>query len=200
MSSSTLSPAAPRATSHPLRRLLLLLTCTALLLVGLAVAQPPKAAAAGPGPFYYIVAVHSGKPIMPINHTKNHGAEIVQADWQGGGALHWKIRRSGTIDGQERIRRFENRHSKYCVSANQWNTPVGLVQTQCTSFHTMSEEWVVSSADKMWAGQPFTVWNHQSGLCMDVAGASTAAYARVGQWYCHGGTNQQFRLVYVSGT
>lgn len=192
------------ASTHGPPKTMITRICTVLLVAAalftvLAISNP-KPASAAPGPFYYIVAVHSGKPIMPINHTQTWGAEIVQADWQNGGALHWKVQRSGTIGGQERIRRFENRHSKYCISSDGWNTPVTLTQRTCRVDYTWNEEWIVSSASDMWAGRPFTVWNNQSGLCMDVAGASTAAYTRVGQWPCHGGTNQQFRLVYVQGT
>ncbi|MET1004713.1 MAG: RICIN domain-containing protein [Propionibacteriaceae bacterium] len=180
-------------------RICAVLLAAAAVFATLTITQPQTASAA-PGPFYYIVAVHSGKPIMPINHTKDYGAEIVQADWQNGGALHWKIRTSGTIDGQQRIRRFENRHSKYCVSSYGAMSPSALTQRSCLVDYTWDEEWVVSSASDMWAGRPFTVWNHHSGLCMDVVGASTAAYTRVGQYWCHGGPNQQFRLVYVQGT
>src|SRR5262245_45510676 len=36
--------------------------------------------------------------------------------------------------------------------------------------------------------------NYNSGLCLDVAGASTADGANVIQWTCHGGPNQQLRL------
>lgn len=194
-----LAAGANRLPRTMIARMCAVLVAAATLFTALAIANPPKASA-GPGPFYYIVAVHSGKPIMPINHTKDWGAEIVQADWQGGGALHWKIRRSGTIGGEERIRRFENRHSKYCISSNGWTTPALLTQRTCLVDYTWNEEWVVSSAADMWAGRPFTVWNNQSKLCMDVEAASTAAYTRVHQYWCHGGTNQQFRLVYVQGT
>ena len=40
----------------------------------------------------------------------------------------------------------------------------------------------------------YTVVNHSSGKCLDVAGISTANGAAVQQWTCHGGTNQRFRL------
>ncbi len=181
-------------------RILLVLFTAALLLTTVSVAAPEKASAA-PGPFYYIVSEYSGLPIMPLNHSKDHGAEIVQGSWQNAGAQHWKIRTSGTIDGQQRIRRFENRHSKYCVSnAGSYAVSRVLDQRQCLSFHTASEEWVVSSATDMWAGRPFSVWNHNSNQCMDVYGWSTEPYARITQYPCHGGANQLFRLVYVQGT
>lgn len=38
-----------------------------------------------------------------------------------------------------------------------------------------------------------------SGRCLDVASWSTADYANVQQWSCHGGTNQQFQLQAFSG-
>ena len=41
--------------------------------------------------------------------------------------------------------------------------------------------------------------SRNSGKCLDVYGASTAAAASVIQWTCHGGTNQQWRLEPAGG-
>jgi Ricin-type beta-trefoil lectin domain len=154
---------------------------------------------AKPGPFYWIINQHSGQALLPLNHLKDHGTEIVQNFKGNFGAQNWKIRVAGTIDEVERIRLFDNRHSKYCISASDSQPGRVLRQVQCQNW-SQREEWVVSNRDDMFAGRPFTVWNRYSGLCMDVAGASTAEYARIIQWPCHGGANQIFRLSYVQGT
>ena len=156
-------------------------------------------ASARPGPFYWIIAAHSGQALLPLNHEKEHGKEIVQNIKGAGGAQNWKIRVADTIDGVERIRLFVNRHSHYCISASDAQPGRVLRQVQCQNW-SQHEEWVVSNRDDMFSGRPFTVWNRSSGLCMDVADASQAEYARLVQFPCHGGQNQTFRLSYVRGT
>ena len=41
----------------------------------------------------------------------------------------------------------------------------------------------------------YQVINYNSAMCLDVSGRSTANGARVHQWTCHRGTNQQWRMV-----
>jgi uncharacterized repeat protein (TIGR03803 family) len=47
--------------------------------------------------------------------------------------------------------------------------------------------------------QYFELVSRNSGKCLDVSGASTAAAASVIQWPCHGGPNQQWRLEPAGG-
>src|SRR5262245_3748204 len=42
------------------------------------------------------------------------------------------------------------------------------------------------------------VSNYNSGLCLDVAGASTADGATVLQWRCHGGLHQRWTLAGIT--
>jgi len=178
--------------SRAVRRALAILGA-ATLFAGLTVTSP-QPASAKPGPFYYVVAEHSGKPIMPLNHSTAWWTDIVQSDWQNGGALHWKVERWYVDD--ERL--FKNRHSKLCVTAADFANPGGaLPQNPCNEAGTI---WVVSSPREMWAGRPFTIRAWGTWNCLDVAGASWNNGAPVGLYPCHGGHNQQFRLVHVSGT
>ena len=41
----------------------------------------------------------------------------------------------------------------------------------------------------------YKVINYNSAKCLDVSGPSTANGAKIYQWTCHGGTNQQWRMV-----
>lgn len=186
-----------RMTRPAFRRPMQLLIASAIALI--MALSLTGVASAKPGPFYWIIAAHSGQALLPLNHDKEHGVEIVQNIKGAGGAQNWKIRVAGTIGGVQRIRLFDNRHSHYCISASDAQPGRVLRQVQCQNW-SQREEWVVSNRDDMFAGRPFTAWNRSSGLCMDVAGASQAEYARLVQWPCHGGLNQTFRLNYVPGT
>lgn len=159
-------------------------------------------ASAKPGPFYWIVAEHSGKVLMPENHSKEVGTRIVQMNKGNFGAQHWKIWHMGTDNNGQTVRKFENRHSHLCIWS--YSTALGEVLRQhgCESgsFDSRQPEWRVSNKSDMWAGRPFTTWSEYSGQCMDVAGASQAEYTSVAQYTCHGGANQKFRLEYVPGT
>ena len=48
------------------------------------------------------------------------------------------------------------------------------------------------SANQQWALDNGAVRNAQSGLCLDVNGASTANGSAVIVWNCHNGTNQRW--------
>lgn len=166
------------------------------LLAGLTMAAP---ASAGPGPFYWIVAQHSGKALMPLNDVKDYGAEIVQLTMQGNrGAQNWSVEREGT--GSPTVnRKFNNRHSHLCVES--WDHVQGSVLRQGFCHNDgLWPIWQVSNVDDMWSGRPFTVWNRQTLMCMSVWGGLVDDFTRVVQWPCHGGSNQTFRLVHVPGT
>ncbi|BDA67648.1 hypothetical protein CAL7716_018140 [Calothrix sp. PCC 7716] len=155
-----------------------------------------------PGPFYWIIAEHSGKALMPENHSKNVGTRIVQMSKGNFGAQHWRIRHISTDSNGQSVRKFENRHSKLCIWA--YSTAQGQILKQhgCESGtdDARKPEWRVSNKHEMWAGRPFTTWSEYSSKCMDVANASVADYTSVGQYTCHGGPNQKFRVQYVPGT
>ncbi len=156
-----------------------------------------------PGPFYWIVAEHSGKVLMPENHSKELDTRIVQTAKANGGAQHWKILHMSTDSNGQSVRKFQNRHSKLCIWA--YSTAQGQVLKQhgCESgsFDSRKPEWRVSNKHEMWAGRPFTTWSEYSKRCMNVSGASLAEYASVIQYTCQGGiANEKFRLKYVPGT
>jgi hypothetical protein len=159
-------------------------------------------ASAKPGPFYWIVAEHSGKVLMPENHSKYLNTRIVQMNKGNFGAQHWKVWHLSTDSNGQSVRKFENRHSKLCIWS--YSTAVGEVLRQhgCQTgtLDARHPEWRVSNKWDMWYGRPFTMWSEYSGQCMDIAGASQAEYTSAAQFTCHGGANQRFRLIYVPGT
>ncbi|WP_067812917.1 RICIN domain-containing protein [Actinomadura kijaniata] len=144
----------------------------------------PQAAAAAPGPFYWIVNNDTGKALLPYQHSKDSGQPLIQSNEFNGGATHWKIR---TTPNDTML---ENRHSHLCANAL---VAGGLMrQEYCGSPGT---KWWVSSTSDMWAGRPVTFRNLQlNNQCMTAFGAATKATT------CIGATTQYFKLVHVPGT
>jgi Ricin-type beta-trefoil lectin domain-like len=156
-------------------------------------------AQAKPGPFYYIVAEHSGKALMPENHSKDPGVRIVQMPKANVGAQHWLVRHVDNLPNGQTIRKFENRNSHLCITIINHGAYELLTQDQCET-GGWYRDWVVSSWSDLWAERPVKIWSHEDNLCMDVYGAYTDDYTPVGQYACHSGPNQSFHVEYVPGT
>ncbi|WP_203900348.1 RICIN domain-containing protein [Virgisporangium aliadipatigenens] len=178
------------------RKVLGLLSVTLLALTVLVTTA--NAAQAGPGPFYYIVAEHSGKVLMPENHSKDPGVRIVQMPRGGFGAQHWKVRHVENLSNGQTIRKFENRHSHLCITIVD-HEPGLLTQDQCET-GGWYREWTVSNWNDLWAERPVKIWSHESNLCMDMYGGWVDDYTPAAQYWCHSGPNQTFRVDYVEGT
>ncbi|TDD78999.1 RICIN domain-containing protein [Actinomadura rubrisoli] len=173
----------------------LALTATAAMAAALTSATPahaapqapahtaPQAAVAGPGPFYWIVNVATGKALLPYQHSKEPGQALIVNNEFTGGATNWKIRGSG------HDRQLENRHSHLC--ANSLLTNGFLRQEYCGSPGTT---WTVSNYDDMWAGRPVTWRNTYTHQCMTQFGIAAKATP------CTGDSTQRFKLIYVPGT
>jgi ricin-type beta-trefoil lectin protein len=159
-----------------------------------------SAAAAHAGqPYYYIVNQNSGKVLAPLQESKDAGAPIVQMTPLNTGAQHWFVDRESDTSSGGTIREFRNRWSHYCIYVKYEDSVIGRVlhQDQCDkNYNANARQWVVASKSDMWAGLPFLAVNRNSNQCMDVSEAGLGDYAPLIQWPCHGGPNQQFRLVY----
>jgi ricin-type beta-trefoil lectin protein len=158
------------------------------------------AAAHAGQPYYYLVNQNSGKVLTPFLESKDAGASIVQMTPLNHGAQHWFVDRESDTPSGGTIREFRNRWSHYCIYVKFEDSVIGreLHQDQCEkNYNANARQWIVASKSDMWAGLPFLAVNrNSSNQCMDVSGAGLGDYAPLGQWPCHGGPNQQFRLVY----
>ncbi|GAA3217483.1 hypothetical protein GCM10010468_40280 [Actinocorallia longicatena] len=166
--------------------------------IGCGGAADAAAAAAGPGPFYWIVGVNSGKVLMPSGQSKAYGEQIVQAGQGDLGAQHWKILGSGNG------RKLYNRHSHLCIVAPATGSAAYLRQEGCDGNSgdpsNLRPVWTVSDYDAMWAGSPVTWQSPYSFHVMDVYQARLDDGAPLIQYPYTGGTNQQFYLKHVPGT
>lgn len=59
-----------------------------------------------------------------------------------------------------------------------------------------NQQWTIITSTGADAGY-YTIQNDSSGLCLDVAGASTAQNAAVDQWTCNGQDNQEWQINYT---
>lgn len=92
---------------------------------------------------------------------------------------------------------FVVRHSGMCLNVAHASPYDGapIVQATCTGYN--NERWDVRHVDTdWWTGyQYFEFRVRHTNKCLDVAGQSGAEGARLQQWGCWGGDNQQFRFV-----
>jgi hypothetical protein len=177
-----------------------------LLLLAATLATVALLAAAGAAhagtPYYWIVAEHSGKALMAENHNKEQGTRIVQMSTpQNWGAQHWFVERVEDFSSGQTVRRFRNRHSKLCITAQNISNGAALTQQPCEyTYHDYQRQWVVSSKSAMWAGLPWTAYNRYTSGCLDIAGAWHDDYTQAAHYWCHGQANQRFRLKYAGTT
>src|SRR5258708_5091277 len=74
-------------------------------------------------------------------------------------------------------------------------TAEGAAGVQWTPLSVPDQAW--SLVPVVVSGGTYALFNHNSGLALDVNGASTSDGAVVIQWPSHGGANQQWRFVSV---
>ncbi len=89
--------------------------------------------------------------------------------------------------------RLHSIRSNFCIEGSRGSSNQGIQMKQdgCSGINDEQTFRI-----KPVAGQKDLVnlVNSSNGFCLDIEGASTGSGAKVIQWSCHGGTNQQFRL------
>jgi len=170
---------------RPARRLLVVGALTLAATLGLA-------AAASAAPYYYLTNVHSGKVLMPQNHSKAWGTTIVQQNLQNAGAQTWFVETVGTGPGGSPIVRFKNRHSKLCIHPSDWSGLSGTRLLQASCSNNSEAKWYRYN----WDGALY--FNSlKTSKFMDIAGSSVNAGATAVQFDYDGTVSQRWRLVYA---
>lgn len=137
-----------------------------------------------PGKSYQLVSRESGLCLDVTDHSYTEGVRLQQ--WNCHGKANQSFRVSDAGDGTYHLQAEESRlfvkvsHSangaEVVQSSDQWNAASQLLITPSTR-------------------GSFTVRFKLSGKCLDVADKSMAAGAKLQQWDCHGGPNQDWFLV-----
>lgn len=165
-------------------------------------AAAPAAAADGVHIFQFFEARHSGKDLAVLNASSSPNQQIVQFTRNNGHGQQWEV--SNLPSPPSNVfapdRQIRNRLSGLCLDVENNSTAAGafIVQNPC-DVNDPAQRWIVTKVAQVFSpnGGYRRYMNKNSGLVMDIAGASTANNARLIQWPSHGGDNQLFQQVFA---
>jgi len=152
--------------------------------------------------YEFIEARHSGKDLAVENDSTAAGAHIVQFTRNTGHNQQWEIKNLPSAPSVEfgPDRQIKNRKSGMCLDIQNNSTAAGalVVQNPCNTSDP-AQRWYATKVAEIFTpnGGFRRLVNRNSGLVMDVSGASTANGAHVGQWPKHTGSNQLFQRVFA---
>ncbi|MGW2643043.1 RICIN domain-containing protein [Streptomyces sp. NPDC001348] len=138
----------------------------------------------GGGPYYNLVARHSGRCVDVSDNSAADSAVILQYDCNGGLNQQWRLTDVG--GGYVQI---VAEHSGKCLDVSNASTADGAYVNQYKCTTGTNQQWLFQDQGN---GYYHLVARH-SGKCLDVKDASAANGARLIQWPCGTGTNQQFQ-------
>lgn len=130
-----------------------------------------------------LVAQHSNQCLSILNGDTGWGAQVVQAECNGGTEQEWSVAPYG--DGFILLAR----HSGMCLDLSGGKTAngTGIIQWGCSS--TPNQTWMVTPSNGGYRISPTL----DSRYCLDISGASRDAGAPVILWECNNGSNQLFQ-------
>jgi len=138
----------------------------------------------GGGPYYNLLARHSGKCVDVSDNSAADGGTVLQYACNGGLNQQWRLEDAG--GGYVRV---IAQHSGKCLDVSGASTADGATVLQWSCGTGTNQQWLFQDQGN---GYYRLVARH-SGKCLDVSGASTASGALLIQWPCGSGTNQQFQ-------
>lgn len=138
----------------------------------------------GGGPYYNLVARHSGRCVDVSDNSAADGAVVLQ--WDCGTGLNQQWRLSDAGGGYVQV---IAEHSGKCMDVSGASTADGADVNQYRCNGGTNQQWLLQDQGN---GYYHLVARH-SGKCLDVKDGSTANGTRLIQWPCGTGGNQQFQ-------
>ncbi|MFF4361273.1 RICIN domain-containing protein [Streptomyces sp. NPDC001604] len=138
----------------------------------------------GGGPYYNLVARHSGRCVDVSDNSAADSAFMVQWACNGGLNQQWRLTDAG--GGYVQV---IAEHSGKCMDVSGASTADGAFVNQYHCTGGTNQQWLLQDQGN---GYVHLVARH-SGKCLDVKDASAADGGRLIQWPCGTGTNQQFQ-------
>ncbi|WP_328222536.1 MULTISPECIES: RICIN domain-containing protein [unclassified Streptomyces] len=138
----------------------------------------------GGGPYYDLVARHSGKCLDISDNSAADSAVAVQYTCIGGLNQQWRLQDAG--DGYVRVLA---QHSGKCLDVANNSTADGAFVNQYRCGTGTNQQFQFQDQGNGY----YRLMARHSGKCLDVSNASTVNGARLIQWPCGTGTNQQFQ-------
>lgn len=90
-----------------------------------------------------------------------------------------------------------NRYNGMCLDVAYASLDPGAQVVQASCWGGLNQRWTVEYYDTDWwtGRQYYRLVAAHSGQCLDVDGGSQYDGARISQWHCYWGSNQQFELI-----
>jgi hypothetical protein len=139
-----------------------------------------------PGKVYQLVSKYSGKCLDVTDHSFNDGVQLQQ--WHCTGKSNQKFR---LVDAYKNAFQLVAQESGQYVKVANESLDNGGIVVQSTNNSGNSPRMYFTPS----SGNSYTIKFTNSGKCLDVSGPSTDAGAKMHQWDCHGGVNQDWQLV-----
>ncbi|WP_367318722.1 RICIN domain-containing protein [Streptomyces sp. HUAS ZL42] len=136
------------------------------------------------GPYYNLVARHSGKCLDVSDNSAADNAIVLQYTCHSGLNQQWRLRDAG--NGYVQVLA---QHSGKCLDVAGASTTDGAFVNQYHCTTGTNQQWQFQDQ----GGGYYRIVARHSGKCLDVANASTSDGTRLIQWTCGSGTNQQFQ-------
>ena len=152
--------------------------------------------------YQFIEARHSAKDLAVLNASSSAGQQIVQFTRNTGHGQEWEVINLASAPSNVFApdRQIKNRLSGLCLDVENNSTAAGafIVQNPC-DVNDPAQHWIVTKVAQVFSpnGGYRRYTNKNSGLVMDIAGASTTNNARLVQYFSHGGDNQLFQQVFA---
>jgi hypothetical protein len=137
---------------------------------------------------YEIVSMKSNKCLDVIGASTANGANVQQYTCTGAANQRW------TLAVRPKGMHLIAKHSDRCVDVASASTSSKANVQQYDCLKQTNQEWTIGSTSVVSAVTYYTLVAKHSGLCMDVAGSSTANNANVQQYTCNGGDNQKWSI------
>ncbi|WP_079102461.1 RICIN domain-containing protein [Streptomyces sp. TP-A0356] len=138
----------------------------------------------GGGPYYDLVAEHSGKCLDITDNSAADNATALQYTCNGRLNQQWRLQDAG--GGYVRVLA---QHSGKCLDVAGGSTADGAYVNQYHCTTGTNQQWQFQDQ----GGGHYRLVARHSGKCLDVSDASTANGARLIQWPCGAGANQRFQ-------
>lgn len=140
-------------------------------------------AGVGGGPYYNLVARHSGKCLDVSDNSAADNTVVVQYTCNSGLNQQWRLQDAG--DGYVRVLA---QHSGKCLDVPGASKDAGAAVNQYRCNGGTNQQWIFQDQGNGY----YRLAARHSGQCLDISGNSKVDGARLIQWPCGTGLNQQF--------
>jgi len=156
-------------------------------------------------PNILIQAVHSEKCLDVFEASRQERADIVQFTCHGGPNQRWTIKELVPPDvpfGVTGLHHITVLHTGMCMDVFNFSVDnkAKLIQFNCHNGN--NQRFIMDSGPPPPPGQVLNIFRVRfhiisvhSSKCLDIQDGTILDLARLIQFDCHGGTNQQFRLI-----